>query len=567
MHTAAPSFVGMKYADEVSAEFGIPWRNELAYERGALKSGLDASEAALMMANEPKKAKVLMELLENQPAQEELDPIQWGFTLPSWQRVMDRWDKDKVHVIFGGNRSSKTTFASRLLVHLAQQIPEAELRSFHVTEDRSIEDTQKFVWDAIPRRYKDMKKRSSTHSLTYTHKNGFTDGKVIFPPMEGCKRGSYLRFNNYRQFLQDSQIIEGMTAHCIHLEEECPAKLFETLLARVADYHGRIIMTFTTLQGWTDLFSSLLRGAKTIETRYSEYLGMDLPIEQESANWEGCRIHYFWSEDNPFFDSHELRKAYSKQPLEIKQARLYGVPSKVFQNRFPKFNPHVNVVKHGDIPFVKDPTEKVTRYMICDPAGSKPWVMIWVAVDQEGCWWVYREWPDSTVGAWALPHANAQGKSIGKPGPGQRPVGYGYEDYATLMKDLEQDEEIFERLVDPRFGKATVRTGMGETNMVNEMMDFDVFLKPAPGLEIEHGIQKINDLLSWDDTKPMDDENSPKMFISERCDNLVYAMTEYTGCSRQEQTKDFIDVLRYGAVTPLDYVGEAQLAVAGGGGY
>ena len=82
----------MKYADEVSAQFGIPWMDGLAYERGGLKSGLDASEAALMMANEPKKAKFLMEVLENQASQEEVDPIQWGFTLPSWQRVMDRWD-------------------------------------------------------------------------------------------------------------------------------------------------------------------------------------------------------------------------------------------------------------------------------------------------------------------------------------------------------------------------------------------------------------------------------------------------------------------------------------------
>ena len=557
----------MKYADEVSAEFGIPWSDELGYDHGELTTGLTPEEAKVLMANNPEKAEFLLELLENQPAQEAQDAIKWGFTLPSWRRVMERWDKDKVHVIFGGNRSGKTTFASRLLVHLAEQIPEAELRSFHVTEDRSIEDTQKFVWDAIPQRYKDMKKRSSTHSLSYTHKNGFTDGKVIFPPQEGYKRGSYLRFNNYRQFLQDAQIIEGMTAHCIHLEEECPARLFETLLARVADYHGRIVMTFTTLQGWTDLVSSLLRGAETVKSRYSEYLGMELPVEQISANWEGCRIHYFWSEDNPFFDSKELRKAYSKQPLEVKQARLYGVPTKVFQNKFPKFNPHVNVVKREDIPFLNNPEDKVTRYMICDPAGSKPWVMIWVAVDREGKWWVYREWPDASVGAWALPHANAAGKPVGKAGPGQRPVGYGYEDYADLMKDLEKDEEIFERLVDPRFGKATVRTAGGETNMCNEMMEFDVYLRPAPGLEIEHGIQKINDLLSWNDSEPMDEENCPKLYVSEECDNLIYALTEYSGSSREEACKDFIDVLRYGAVTPLDYVGEGALAVAGGGGY
>ena len=557
----------MKYADEVSAQFGIPWMPELGYERGTLKSGLSKPEAVEFMRNYPKKADFLLDLLENQPEQEDLDPIQWGFSLPSWQRVMDRWEKDKVHVIFGGNRSSKTTFASRLLVHLAQEIPEAELRSFHVTEDRSIEDTQKFVWDALPKRYKEMKKRSPTHSLTYTHKNGFTDGKVIFPPQEGYKRGSYLRFNNYRQFLQDSQIIEGMTAHCIHLEEECPARLFETLLARVADYHGRIVMTFTTLQGWTDLVSSLLRGAETVESRYSEYLGMDLPIEQKSANWEDCRIHYFWSEDNPFFDSKELRKAYSLQPLEVKQARLYGVPTKVFQNKFPKFNPHVNVVRHGDIPFLSDPEERVTKYMICDPAGSKPWVMIWVAVDEEGVWWVYREWPYSVVGAWALPHANAKGKPVGKAGPGQRPVGYGYEDYSNLIKDMEKDEDIFERLVDPRFGKATLRASQGETNICNEMMEHDVFLRPAPGLEIEHGIQKINDLLSWDDTQPKTWENRPSLYVSEQCDNLIYALTEYSGSSREEACKDFIDVLRYGAVTPLDYVGKGELTVVGGGGY
>ena len=557
----------MKYADEVDAHFGIPWPEELGYERGELVSGMGAEAAKLLLRDEPEKARFLLELLENQPAQEERDAIAWGWNLASWRRVMDRWDKDKIHVIFGGNRSSKTTFASRLLVHLAQEIPEAELRSFHVTEDRSIEDTQKLVWDAIPQRYKEMKKRSASHSFTYTHKNGFTDGKVIFPPVKGHKRGSYLRFNNYRQFLQDSQIIEGMTAHCIHLEEECPDRLFRTLMARTADYHGRIVLTFTTLQGWTDLVSGLLRGAETVESRYSEYLGMDLPVEQVSANWEDCRIHYFWSEDNPFFDSRELRRAYSKQPLEVRQARLYGVPTKVFQNKFPKFNPHLNVVKTKELPWVKDADAKVTRYMICDPAGSKPWVMIWVAVDEHDRWWVYREWPDSTAGAWALPHCNNQGKPIGKPGPGQRSLGYGYKDYADLIEDLEGEEEMFERLVDPRFGKATVRTAQGETDMIREMMNFDVVMRPAPGLDIEHGLQKLNDLLSWDDVEPVSETNRPGFYVTEDCENVIYAMMEYSGSSREEACKDWVDCLRYGAVSPLVHVTSGELAVAGGGGY
>jgi len=558
----------MKYADEVRPDFGVPWPPEFRWEKGELRSGLGVSEAELLLENDPDRANLLKDLLENQPTGEERDPVKWGWSLGSWRRILETWEEDKVIVLFGGNRSTKTTFASRLLVWLLMNVPEAELRSFHVTEDRSIEDTQRLVYESLPMAYREMqKKRSAKHSLTYSAKNGFTDGKLILPPMEGAKRGSYLRFNNYRQFLQDAQIIEGMTAHCIHLEEECPARLFETLLARVADYHGKIIMTFTTLQGWTDLVNGLLHDAVTVRTRYSEYLGMDLPVEQLSANWEGCRIHYLWSEDNPFFNWEELRKSYSKQTLEVKLARLYGVPKKTYHNRFPKFNPHVNVVKEEELPWVVDPEAKVTRYMICDPAGSKPWVMIWVAVDENERWWVYREWPDSTMGPWALPHTNNQGKPVGKPGPGAKPLGMGYQDYADMMKEMEDEEEIFERLVDPRFGKATLRTADGETDMVREMMKVGIFFRPAPGLDVEHGLQKINDLLAWDDSSPLTDDNRPSFYVSERCENVKYAMTEYNGTSRDEAVKDFPDCLRYGAVTPLVYVGSGELAVAGGGSY
>ena len=43
----------MKYADEVDARFGIPWPDELNYERGELVSGMSASEAKLLLREEP----------------------------------------------------------------------------------------------------------------------------------------------------------------------------------------------------------------------------------------------------------------------------------------------------------------------------------------------------------------------------------------------------------------------------------------------------------------------------------------------------------------------------------
>jgi hypothetical protein len=207
----------------------------------------------------------------------------------------------------------------------------------HVSEERSIADAQRYIWEALPARYKRAKKKSTNHSLQYTQKNGFNSGKAILPPSApGAERGSTISFNNYRQFMADPQIFEGWSAHAIHCDEEVSEAIFNTLLARLTDFSGRLILSFTTLQGYTPLINSLLKGAETVEKRYSKLLGRDLPIEQVSANWPDCRIYYFWSEMSPFVNANELIRTYSKQPLEVKLARLYGIPSKAVEGQFPE---------------------------------------------------------------------------------------------------------------------------------------------------------------------------------------------------------------------------------------
>jgi hypothetical protein len=504
----------------------------------------------------------------DQPSSEKEDPIQWGWTLPGWRRVMDRFDKDKIHVILGGNRSSKSTLCSRLLVHLAQSIPEAEIRSLHVSEERSVQDAQKMVWSALPMRYKRSKKKSANHSLQYNQKNGFNSAKAILPPIKmDADRGSTIYFNNYRQYQADPQIFEGWSAHAIHCDEEVSEAIFNTLLARLTDFSGRLLLSFTTLQGYTPLINSLLKGAKTVKKKYSKLLGRELPIEQVSANWPNCRIYYFWSEMSPFVDYKELIRTYSNQPQEVKLARLYGIPSKAMEGRFPKFSRDTNVIPHEKIPFILDPHVRTTRYFVCDPGGSKPWVAIWAAVTRDGTIYIYREFPDSTMGAWALPHVNGVGKSVGKPGPAQRPLGWGYVDYRDHFTALEEGEDIFERIVDPRMGAATVREKEGESNIINTMTNLDFVMRPAPGVDVEAGIAKINDALSWDDTENMTESNRPKLFVSDRCENLICSMLEYTGSSRQEHWKDQIDCLRYLLVSGADHISNESLACTGGGGY
>ena len=553
------------YADEVDAHFGIPWTDDLKFEKGELACALSEDE---IDALPQERAEMLSRLIIDQPNSEKEDPIEWGWTLPGWRRVMDRWDKDKIHVILGGNRSSKSTLCSRLLVHLAQQIPEAEIRSLHVSEERSIADAQRYIWEALPARYKRAKKKSTNHSLQYTQKNGFNSGKAILPPSTpGAERGSTISFNNYRQYMADPQIFEGWSAHAIHCDEEVSEAIFNTLLARLTDFSGRLLLSFTTLQGYTPLINSLLKGAETVKTKYSSLLDRELPIEQVSANWPDCRIYYFWSEMSPFVNANELIRTYSKQPLEVKLARLYGIPSKAVEGRFPKFNREVNVIPHEKIPFIQNDGVPVTRYFVADPGGSKPWVCIWAGVMRDGSIYIYREFPDSTMGQWALPHVNGVGKSVGKPGPAQRPLGWGYNQYREHFEDLENGEDIFERIVDPRMGAATVREKEGESNIITTMANLGFVMRPAPGVEIESGIAKINDALSWNDTEDMTDDNKPKLFVSDRCDNTITCLLEYSGQSRAEHFKDYPDCIRYLMVSGADHISPGSMVATGGGGY
>ena len=555
------------YADEFAPQFGIPFPEEFDWSRGELQP-MEEKVAQGVMDGDPDRAAALAHLMVNQESLEGDDPVGWGWQLPMWQRVLDNWSKYKVHVIFGGNRSSKSTFAARLMVWLLQNIPEAELRCFHVSRERSVDDQQRLLWEALPRKIRDQAPSvGPNHSIMFSQKNGFSDDKLILPPLGKAKRGGMLKFNNYKQYLLDPQVFEGMKGHCFWCDEEVPAKLFETLLARLTDFRGRMVLTFTTLQGYSDLVGNILFGAKTLEKRWSGYMNEELPVMQESMNWKNCAIYYFWSQDNLFIPHDELFDTYRGQPPEVKLARLFGIPSKSMDSRFPKFDPAVNVIDHEDLPWLKNPRHEVTRYQVVDPAGSKNWSAIWIGVDYRNDWYVYREWPDSTYGEWGLPHQNAHGKPIGKPGQAQKSLGYGYKDYAQLFRELEDGEEIFERIMDPRMGRATIKAIEGDTDIISEMANQDMFYRPAPGLEIDHGIQRINDLLAWDHTKKRNNENKPRLYFSDRCMNTIQCMKEYTGCSRDECWKDFIDCVRYGAVTPCDYVGEREFMIKGGGSY
>ena len=491
----------------------------------------------------------------------------WDITVPGYENY-----------VTGGlihHNSSKSSFAASLVVDAAMRIPEAKIRCWHVNEERSIMEQQSMVWAALPERYKLLaRKKGPNHNISYSQKNGFSSGKLILPPAPGAQKGSEILFANYQQYRNDAQVAEGWWAHLIWGDEEMPQQLFDTLQYRLIDARGRMILTFTTLQGWSPLVSDIMARTKTLERRHAPLLGRDIQYKQESLSRDSTRIYYFWTQDNPFVPADDFLATLKGRPDEEVLARAYGIPSRSSSSPFPCFDETVHVLPADKMPWKltrKDakgnilPPPLVTRYQVIDPSGSKPWFIIWAAVDQRGAVYVYREFPDEGFGEWARPGKDA----FGLPGPAQKALGWGFEDYRDMMLRVESEtgepEEIFERLIDPRLGAAQVQSKEGATSIITELEDVGISTVAAPGLNVDHGISLINDRLSYDTTQPLSALNAPKLYISEACPNLIYAFKNFTNMGgKDEATKDGIDCARYLLEAGADYVTKEKPGVGPG---
>lgn len=520
------------YADNYKPDFGLPWPR---YEKKDYSSFTDDQ------VREDLRIKLLMET----NAQE--DPINFGWTLESWREVWDEWGKYPVHCILGGNRSSKSISVARLCMWAAMTIPEARIRCYQVNDAKSITEQQNYIWEALPQRFKSApKKRGTAHSLTFTQMNGFTNNKLILPPHPGFKRGSEIIFGTYAAYRNDPQVVEGWWAHLIWCDEECPQKMYERLLTRLFDAHGRMVLTFTTIQGWSPLVSDILGKTKTLRKRRSDLVKRDIPVAQESISRKGTRIYYYWTQDNPFIpnDAIDMLKG---RPVEEILSVAHGIPTKPELSKFPRFDETVHVIKHENLPWLKNakPGEveaEFTRYLVIDPSGSKPWFMTWFAVDSLERVYIYREWPDSGYGAWGESGERVEGKV----GPAQRPNGFGINDYVEIIHAAEDGETIFERYIDPRMGAATTQAKEGATSIQSELEDAGIHVIAAPGLHIDHGLQLINDALSYDATKEISSLNCPRLLISDRCEQTIESFKNYTGQGGQAEVwKDPIDTIRY----------------------
>lgn len=514
-----------------------------------LKPPSDAELASMS----PEDVLELHKLYHSAIANSRRDNYRYGWKLPHWRDAEELLSTHSELLVSGGNRSGKTSWAAHAVVRAAVENPQTIIMCFAQNADVSIRQQQSAIYDALPEEYR-VKVLGTEENVSYTRKNGFSKSSLILPHSK-----SSIIFKTYAQFLNNDTILEGAELGCrdpkwINIGAWCDEyligpELLSTLRFRLATRNSKLVVTFTPIDGYTEVVRDYVQGAETIRNKQAELLGnKNVPYLQQSKNRD-AGIIYFHSRDNPFGGYERIAKDLIGRPENEILTRAYGIATKSISTKFPNFSREVNVIAHD-----KMDLKGKTKYMILDPAGRKNWFIAWVAIDESETWHVYREWPDVSVGDWAKWHG---GKWTG--GEGSKGLGYGIKDYVDLITSMEAEtnDTIFERLIDPRLGAAKYQTQDGASSIIEDLADNGLTFIAAPGVDIEDGLQALQSKMAYNKKFPIDSINRPHFYISERCQNIISALQEYTADGGQDEAwKDPIDVIRYLAVSPACFISE-----------
>ena len=514
------------------------------------------------------------------------DPLRYGYALDSWKRVLELSKTYNEIWCLGGNGSTKSWLGAwfgvkGLTERMAWERPSPaheihDVAFFHSSEDSSKDQQQAWINMFLPPEWRALGKSGNRVNVSYTTKNGFSDGKFILP---NNARGTFF---NYRQ---EVDVIVGYKWNLAVCDELVGLEFLREIRHRLRDRKGRLLVTFTPVEGFTPAVRDVLEGASVVEHARARYLPADrqlvpgcppghMPRLMVSRTGKQA-ILFLWSEDNPFNDAEAFAKTLDGEPVAEVKIRAYGYPEKLAGVAFPKFGP-ANVVPHDSIP------AEGTDYLVCDPRPFKNWFMVWFRVCKQGRVYAVREWPDKrTHGEWALP--SETGKPDGTPGPAQRSeAGRGFTAYKRLITELETAEglSVFERVMDPRAGNSAV-PGADEAMTVIDLMaeDHKDAEGDLPGMEfvvpggsqikqVKTLVGSFEEWLDWRMDQPLTPLNCPKFYVSERCENLRYALSTWTGLDGDKgATKDPVDCCRYLAAMDPCYVDPKQSRVSGGGSY
>ena len=502
-------------------------------------------------------------------ARETEDPFRHGHQPDNWHMADKAFSSHQEMLLMGGNRAGKTEFCARRVVETLVHNPNTIIWCLTENMQNSIQVKQRAIYKYLPKEYKKLG-RSSTGYVVWSLRNGFTAAKFSLPNSSQCI------FRNWSQDLTtveggeigvptwENGIAEGTENIGYWADELIPLGWLETIRYRCITRGSKGLISFTAVTGWSPTVKSLLTGATVEKWGEAELLDNEkVPLVQQPTR-KASVIVYFHTKHNEFGGWSHMEKQLEGESRDTILCRAYGVPTRAAQTVFKNFTDH-NIKDPEDIPILAEPeTNPAIWVTTVDPAGAKPWFFILVGIDAHGVHWVVDEFPCfSDHGLWFDPASGDHGSA----GDAARSNGFGIADYAAAIRKMEGDRDCI-RYIDPRMGSATYQKAEGTSNIIDDLAVEDIIIHPAEGLDIETGLQAVQNLLAYDTEKPIGRLNKPRLMVSSRCRNLIICMEEWVNDGNSKHPgKDPIDCLRYHSISNQIYYEQADMVASPTGGY
>lgn len=219
-----------------------------------------------------------------------------------------------------------------------------------------------------------------------------------------------------------------------------------------------------------------------------------------------------------------------RDPAE-REARFSGKPLSLSGRIFRTFDDRVHVIDE----IAKVPPG-VAVYQSVDPAGGKPFAVIYAYVDATGSLTIFDEWPNEQFVGMKDPGLDIQG-------------------YVDIFRTKEAGFKVQARIMDRRYGNTSHKPGSMTLRQdfaeAPHNIDFaNSYSVGADKEEVQTGILKVMDYLHYDKTKPIDSVNRPRLFITKNCRNTIESISKWsrdpkTLKPKDDHYKDFSDCLRY----------------------
>jgi len=178
------------------------------------------------------------------------DPFRYGFEPSHWKDADKLLADGDELLISGGNRSGKTEYAAKYAMKTLVEKEGSRAVCFHTTHMSSLQNQQPIIYKYLPIEYR-RKIKSTVANVSYSVKNGFTENTFILPNKSQCW---------FMHYSQDRRTVEGLEADLIWADELLPMDLLETLRYRLVTRAGKMIVSFTPIEGYSMTVKDMISG-------------------------------------------------------------------------------------------------------------------------------------------------------------------------------------------------------------------------------------------------------------------------------------------------------------------